>query len=144
MTNIIAAPATAISVLPWTLTEDRSQWTATLPDGRTAVIERLGDQESFLPRVGDAVGPVCAGVLAAAQWVDQYTSCPAWCAGGEPGHPCTGMHELDDDTDILIARTPDGAVTAEILGDPSATAAEGSVTLSAAALAHLADVLAML
>jgi hypothetical protein len=39
------------------------------PDGRTAVIERLDNGESFLPRVGDVTGPVCADVLGAAAWV---------------------------------------------------------------------------
>ena len=60
--------------LPWKLSDDQSTWTAQLPDGRTASIERLDDGASFLPRVGDAVGPVCAGVLSAAQWAAEWAA----------------------------------------------------------------------
>jgi hypothetical protein len=57
--------------------EDGSTWRAELPDGRTAVIERLDDGASFLPKVHEsrqdfATGPECAGVLAAAAWVAEY------------------------------------------------------------------------
>ncbi len=62
------------AVLDWTVSDDGSKWRMELPDGRTAVIERLDDGESFLPTVRDragdcATGPVCAGLLAAAFWV---------------------------------------------------------------------------
>jgi hypothetical protein len=66
--------------LPWVLSDDKSVWTAPLPDGRTAMIERLDDDESFLPRVADAVGPVCDGVLAAAQWAAEWAARPAPCS----------------------------------------------------------------
>ena len=63
----------AAGSLPWIMSEDGSTWRAQLPDGRTAVIERLDDGASFLPKVYEsrsdfAVGPVCAGVLGAAAW----------------------------------------------------------------------------
>ena len=60
--------------LPWMMAGDGSRWTALLPDGSTAMIERLDDGVSFLPRVGDAVGPVCAGVLGAAAWCAEYAA----------------------------------------------------------------------
>lgn len=75
MTDKITPPS-----LPWIMSEDKSQWSAQLPDGRTAVIERLedGDEDgngaSFLPWVGDAVGPVCAGLLGAAAWAAEFAA----------------------------------------------------------------------
>lgn len=64
--------------LDWKMDEDGSRWKAEMPDGRTAVIERVlgeGGQSSMLfvaavyESRGDFVtGPACAGVLAAAQW----------------------------------------------------------------------------
>jgi len=69
------------------------------------------------------------------------SQCPAWCEGGEPGHEQhAGMHVLDDDTRLVVARGPYGALTAEIIGEPSPTAAEGTVALSVAALARLAAI----
>jgi hypothetical protein len=59
----------AAGSLPWVMSGDGTRWTAALPDGRTAVIERLGDGASFLPRIGDTAGPACAGLLGAAAWV---------------------------------------------------------------------------
>jgi hypothetical protein len=64
----------AAGSIPWTMSDDETTWRAQLPDGRTAVIERLDDGESFLPKVYEssadfATGPVCAGVLDAAAWV---------------------------------------------------------------------------
>lgn len=64
----------------WTRDEDGAHWRTQLPDGRTAVIERLaeGDEDGqgaqFLPKVYESrqdfeTGPVCAGLLDAAAWV---------------------------------------------------------------------------
>jgi hypothetical protein len=67
------------AALQWTMDEDGSTWRAELPDGRTAVIERLDDGESFLPKVHEsrqdfAVGPVCAGLLGAAAWAAEFAA----------------------------------------------------------------------
>jgi hypothetical protein len=69
----------AAGSLPWVMSEDGSKWRAELPDGRTAVIERLDDGTSFLPKVHEsredfAVGPVCAGVLGAAAWAAKFAA----------------------------------------------------------------------
>ena len=75
----------AAGSLPWKMDEDGSTWRAQLPDGRTAVIERLddGDEDgngaSFLPKVHEsredfAAGPVCAGLLGAAAWAAQFAA----------------------------------------------------------------------
>jgi hypothetical protein len=67
----------AAGSLPWIMSEDGSKWRAEMPDGRTAVIERLDDGTSFLPilyesRLDFATGPVCAGLLGAAAWAATY------------------------------------------------------------------------
>jgi hypothetical protein len=73
------------------------------------------------------------------------TPCPSWCAGGhEPGDDHAGQITLDDDTVLVIAKTADGEITADLIGEPSPTAETGSVTLSAVALATLAHTLAAL
>lgn len=73
----------------------------------------------------------------------QPAPCPGWCGGGhEPGDPHTGMAELDANTTLLLSSDPSGAVSAEILGEPTATAEHGSVALSAEAVARLAATLA--
>lgn len=70
----------------WTRDEDGAHWRTQLPDGRTAVIERLaeGDEDgegaSFLPKVHESrgdfeTGPVCAGLLDAAAWVAELADC---------------------------------------------------------------------
>jgi hypothetical protein len=65
----------AAGALPWVMTGDGSVWLAPLPDGHAASVERLlagdenGDGAAFLPRAGDAVGPVCSGLLGAMAWV---------------------------------------------------------------------------
>jgi hypothetical protein len=70
----------------WTRDEDGAHWRAQLPDGRTAVIERLadagenGEGASFLPKVYEScgdfeTGPVCAGLLDAAAWVAELADC---------------------------------------------------------------------
>lgn len=69
----------AAGSLPWTMDEDGSTWRAALPDGRTAVVERLDDGKSFLPTVHEsrldfATGPVCAGLLGAAAWAAQFAA----------------------------------------------------------------------
>ena len=85
----------------------------------------------------DAIAATPEAALAAA------APCPAWCQNGEPGHDHhSGIHALDDDT-VLIARGPDGALTAELIGAPGSTA-EGSVVLSAAAFARMTEILAAL
>jgi hypothetical protein len=63
----------AAGSLPWTMDGDGSTWRAQLPDGRTAVIERLDDADGqgsafFLPKEHESrqdfsVGPVCAVCL---------------------------------------------------------------------------------
>lgn len=73
------------SALSWAMSEDGTTWRAQLPDGRTAKIERLedGDEDgngaSFLPTVHEsaedfAAGPVCDGLMTAANWVAEYTA----------------------------------------------------------------------
>jgi hypothetical protein len=69
----------AAGSLSWSVSADGSTWRAALPDGRTAVIERLDDGESFLPKVHEsrsdfAVGPVCAGLLGAAAWCSEFAA----------------------------------------------------------------------
>lgn len=70
--------------LPWMLSEDKTRWTAPLPDGRTATIKRvLGNDglssHMFVPRVYESsldfeTGPACAGVMAAAQWAEKLAA----------------------------------------------------------------------
>jgi hypothetical protein len=101
---------TEVPPLPWIKSEDGSEWRAELPDGRTAVIERLddgdenGDGASFLPKVHEsredfAVGPVFAGVLAAAAWVAEYA--------GSAGYP---KERLADRVAAIENRMTDNAI----------------------------------
>lgn len=67
-----------VSALPWTMPDDGTRWTAFLTDGRMAVVERLDDEVSFLPRISafgkgdeEAVGPVCDGLMSAARWCEE-------------------------------------------------------------------------
>jgi hypothetical protein len=62
-----------VDALPWETSGD-GVWTAQLPDGRTARIERLDDGASFLPWVGEFTGPVCAGLLPAANWCTEHAA----------------------------------------------------------------------
>lgn len=78
MSTKITGAGTGRRALPWAMSDDKAEWRAELPDGRTAVIRRiLADDGTgstmFRPTVhesrGDFVtGPACAGVLAAADW----------------------------------------------------------------------------
>jgi hypothetical protein len=82
MTSDVTSHAAQYVPLPWVLSDDKSQWRAELPDGRTAVIRRVLGEDGegsllFVATVyesaGDFVtGPECAGVLAAAQWVAKH------------------------------------------------------------------------
>ena len=70
--------------LPWVMSEDKTTWRAQLPDGRTAVIERVlgADGEAsllFVPTVYESAtefvtGPECSSVPAAAQWVAEHAA----------------------------------------------------------------------
>ena len=101
-----------------------SQWRAQLPDGRTAVIDRLDDGLSFLPRVYESAsdfesGPVCDGVLSAANWVAEFAELareaePArrtWgdIFRGNPAHPASDAH--------LAARTAPLAIVTQLRPD---------------------------
>jgi hypothetical protein len=70
--------------------------------------------------------------------------CPAWCAGGEPGHEHAGEVALDDTAALVIAKNADGEISADMIGEPSPTAEHGTVALSAVALARLAQIAATL
>ena len=77
----LAGPA---GPLPWILSEDKTTWRAQLPDGRTAVIERVLGEDGeasllFVPAVYESAtdfvtGPECSGVPAAAQWVAEHAA----------------------------------------------------------------------
>jgi hypothetical protein len=73
--------------LHWLRSADTTRWTAALPDGRLAVVERLGDGDaygngaSFLPRISafgksdeEVTGPVVGDVLSAARWIEDYVT----------------------------------------------------------------------
>lgn len=70
--------------------------------------------------------------------------CPAWCWGGEPGHPHAGEIALDGNTTLVLTLTPEGAITADLIGEPSETVETGSVVLPAGALTRLAQLAASL
>jgi hypothetical protein len=67
----------------WTEEEDGDgrRWRTALADGRTAVIERLDDDRSFLPKVHESAGeyeagPVAYSAAAAAAWCVQLAAEP--------------------------------------------------------------------